>query len=323
MKKARVLVTGGAGYIGSCMVKRLLEENLRVVVFDNLSMGQRVMVDRRAAFMKGDLRRPADLKALFRKYKVDAVLHFAAAAFVGESVKNPMKYHDNNVIGTMNLLQAMRDAKVKKLIFSSSCATYGEPVRLPIDENHPQKPTNPYGASKLIAEWMMNDLASSSDFTYIALRYFNACGAHHSGEIGEKHDPETHIIPNILKAAKNGKKFTVFGGNFKTPDGTCVRDYVHVDDLADAHLLALKALGRGVKNQAFNLSWSRGFSNLEILKTAEKVLGRTISYKIGPRRPGDPSRLVGSAAKAKKILKWAPKRDLKEMIRSAWEWENR
>ncbi len=321
MKK--ILVAGGAGYIGSCMVRRLADEGYPVVVFDNLSMGHRDMVDRRAVFAKGDLRRPEDLKKLFKKHRFDAVMHFAAAAFVGESVADPMKYYDNNVLACWHLLDAMRRAKVKKFIFSSTCATYGEPVRLPISESHPQSPANPYGRSKLAIEWMLRDLAAASDFKYISLRYFNACGAHSSGDIGEKHTPETHIIPNVLRAAKTGRKFTIFGGDFDTPDGTCIRDYIHIEDLTEAHLLALKNLGKTAKNEAFNLSTSLGYSNLEILKTAEKVTGRKIAYRIGPRRPGDPSRLVGSASKAKRVLGWTPKRDLEEMMRSAWEWEQR
>lgn len=318
----KILVTGGAGYIGSCMTHRLVEKKYSVVVLDDLSMGHRFLVPKEAEFVKADLKNKAQCRAVFKKYKIDAVMHFAASAMVGESVANPLKYYENNVAAGVNLLQTMQEAKVRALIFSSSCATYGEPLKTPMTENHPQSPTNPYGWSKLMMEWMLKDWAKASNSSYIALRYFNAAGAHSHGKTGEVHEPESHLVPNILKAASGKKKqLVLFGDDFKTPDGTCVRDYIHVEDIVDAHLLALKALSRGVKNQAFNLGTGHGFSNLEILKMAQKVTGKKIAYKIGPRRPGDPSKLVADATQAKKILRWVPKRGLEEIIRSAWEWE--
>ena len=327
----KILVTGGAGYVGSCMVGRLLQEKYEVIVLDNLSMGHASLVDKRAIFVKGDLRRHADIEKVFKKYKIDAVMHFAASAYVGESVENPMKYYQNNVSAAVNLLNAMRAAKVTQLIFSSTCAVYGEPVKIPMAETHPKNPANPYGRTKLAIEWMLKDLAESlpagkrhAGFSYISLRYFNACGAHSSGKIGEIHDPETHLVPNILKAAAGKKKkLVIFGDDFDTPDGSCVRDYIHVEDIAEAHLLALKALARRVRNEAFNLGTGKGFSNFEILKKTGEITGKKINYTIGPRRPGDPSRLIADASKAKKILGWAPKRGLGQIIRSAWEWEKK
>ncbi len=319
-----ILVTGGAGYIGSAMAHELLAEKYRVVVLDDLSMGHRSLVPKKAAFAKGDLKNFSFCRAVFKKYKIDAVMHFAASALVGESVKNPLLYYENNTAACVNLLKAMSQARVRRMIFSSTCATYGEPKKLPINESHPNDPTNPYGRSKLMIEWMLRDLAKISDFSYIALRYFNAAGAHSSGLTGEIHEPEAHLLPNILKAARDPKKkFVIFGGDFDTPDGTCVRDYIHIEDITRAHFLALKALDRGIKNEVFNLGMGRGYSNLEILKMAGKVTGRNISYRVGPRRPGDPSRLVADISKAKKILRWAPQRGLEEIVRSAWAWENR
>ena len=317
-----ILVTGGAGYIGSAMTYDLMAQKYRVIVLDDLSRGHRRLVPKQAVFVKGDLKNISDCRKIFKKYKISAVMHFAASALVGESVKNPLLYYENNTAACVNLLKAMSEAKVNKLVFSSTCATYGEPKKLPMDESHPQDPANPYGRSKLAIEWMMRDLAAISNFSFIALRYFNAAGAHSSGLTGELHEPEAHLVPNILKAARDKKrKLVIFGSDFDTPDGTCVRDYIHIEDITHAHILALKALGHGSKNQAFNLGSGRGFSNLEILKMAEKVTGQKISYKIGPRRPGDPSRLIADSSKAKKILGWAPQRGLKEIIRSAWEWE--
>ncbi len=319
-----ILVAGGAGYIGSAMCRELIDQKYRVIVLDDLSMGHRSLVPKEAVFVRGDLKKSADCRKIFEKYKIGAVMHFAASALVGESVENPLKYYENNVLACVNLLIAMRDARVNKLIFSSTCATYGEPKKIPMGESHPNDPTNPYGRSKLMIEWMLRDLAKVSNFSYIALRYFNAAGAHASGKTGEMHEPEAHLIPNILKTAAGKKKnLVIFGGDFDTPDGTCVRDYIHIEDITHAHFLALKALGRGVKNEIFNLGSGRGHSNLEILKMAEQVIGRKIAYKIGPRRPGDPSRLIADNSKAKKVLGWAPKRGLEEIMRSAWEWEQK
>lgn len=317
-----VLVAGGAGYIGSCMTRKLIQSGHKVVVVDNLSTGHRRLVDPKAVFEKGDLRHPADIDRVLRRHRVDCVMHFAASALVGESVENPLKYYENNALSCIHLLSAMTKHKVRDFIFSSTCATYGEPVKIPMSESHPNNPANPYGRSKLMMDWILRDLAIAGAIRFISLRYFNACGAHSSGGIGEVHDPETHLIPNILKVAAGKKKnLVIFGDDFKTPDGTCVRDYIHIEDIADAHLLAMKALKRGVKNEYFNLGHGKGFSNLEILKAVEKITGKKISYKIGPRRPGDPSKLIADSRKARKVLGWKPKRGLDEIIRSAWEWE--
>lgn len=322
MKK--ILVAGGAGYIGSAMVKKLLQEKYQPVVLDNLSAGHRRLVDPKALFIKGDLEDPRQIEKVFKQHKIDAVMHFAASALVGESVENPLKYYQNNVSCCVNLLQAMKKYGVKKFIFSSTCATYGEPQRVPISERHPQDPTNPYGRTKLVIEWMLKDLARQEEIQFIALRYFNACGAHSSGEIGEIHAPETHLIPNVLKvAAGKNKKLTIFGDRYKTPDGTCVRDYIHIEDIADAHLLALKALASGIRNDFFNLGLGKGFSNLQIVRMAEKVTGKKIPFTIGPGRPGDPSTLIADASRARKVLGWKPSRGLEQMIRSAWDWEKK
>lgn len=318
----KILVAGGAGYIGSHMVKTLLEEGIGVVVFDNLSTGHREFVPKKAHFVKGDLRAPSDIEKVFRARRFDAVMHFAASALVGESMLDPLKYYENNVLAFVNLASAMRRHRVKKFIFSSTAATYGESKRVPIKETDATVPTNPYGRSKLMIEKMLQDFSRADGLSYITLRYFNACGADDSGCIGERHLPETHLIPNILKVASGKKKeLTVFGNDYPTRDGTCVRDYVHVDDLCRAHLLALKALGRGVRNEVFNLGTGRGYSIQEIIRAAEKVTGRRIKVKFGPRRPGDPANLVASGAKAKKILGWKPQKSLDDIVRSAWMWE--
>ena len=319
----KVLVAGGAGYIGSNMVLRLLEAGHQVVIFDNLSTGHRRLISKKADFVQGDLRKFEDIQAALQKHKVDAVMHFAAAALVGESVENPLKYYDNNVLATAQLLKAMQEAKVKQFIFSSTCAIFGEPKRIPILEDDPKEPANPYGQSKLMIETMLQDHARATDFRYVALRYFNACGAHPSGEIGEIHDPEAHLIPNILKVLTGEKKeLQIFGDDYDTPDGTCVRDYVHIEDLAAAHLLALEALEKGMKSDVFNLGSGSGHSVKEIVRAVEKVTGKKVKVKMCPRRPGDPAKLVAGADKARKVLGWEPQHDLESIIRTAWQWEN-
>jgi UDP-glucose 4-epimerase len=320
----KILVTGGAGYIGSSVVRTLLEHGHRPVVFDNLSTGHKGFVPKGAPFVKGDLRNYQEVRSVFKKHRVDSVMHFASMALVGESVSNPLKYYENNVSACVLLLQAMQEAKVKKFIFSSSCATFGEPKRIPIKEDDPQAPTNPYGLSKLMIESILRDQAKATDLRYICLRYFNACGAHLSGEIGEAHDPETHLVPNILKVLTGEKKaLEIYGDDYDTPDGTCVRDYIHIEDLASAHLLALEALTKGMKSEVFNLGNGNGYSVKEIVAAAEKVTGKKVRVKIAPRRPGDPAKLVASAAKAKKVLGWEPKFGLTEIIQTAWKWESR
>ena len=322
--KKKVLVIGGAGYIGSHMVRALQREKIPVAVFDNLSTGHRSFVPKGAPLFKGDLRRPGDIRGVFKRLEVDTVMHFAAACLVGESVENPLKYYENNVMACVHLLKAMVGFRVKRFIFSSTCAVFGEPKKVPIGEENPKAPVNPYGQSKLMMENMLKDASAAYDFSYIALRYFNACGADASGRIGERHDPESHLIPNVLKAASGRRKsVTVFGDNYPTRDGTCIRDYIHVDDLARAHLLALKALKRGIKNEAFNLGSGEGYSVLQILKEAERVTGKKIKVILGPRRPGDPSVLVAKPDKARKVLGWKPRRHLRDIVSSAWNWEKK
>jgi UDP-glucose 4-epimerase len=318
----KVLVAGGAGYIGSNMVRKLIEEKHSPVVFDDLSTGHRRFVPAGVPLVQADLKDFASVRRAFSEHKVDAVMHFAAASLVGESVSNPLKYYDNNVAAAVQLVKAMADAGVDKLIFSSTAATFGEPERLPIEEDDRQQPTNPYGWSKLMIERMLRDVSRATDFRFVALRYFNAAGAHPSGEIGEMHDPETHLIPNILKVLTGEKKeLEIFGGDYDTPDGTCLRDYVHIEDLADAHLAALKALVEGMKSDVFNLGSGEGYSVKEIVQMVEKVTGRKVNVKMSPRRPGDPARLVASSAKARRVLGWEPKHGLESIIRTAWKWE--
>ncbi len=320
----RILVVGGAGYIGSNMVRMLLEKRHKVVVFDNLSTGHKEFVPKEAVFFKGDLRSIRDVESIFKLYKIDAVMHFAASALVGESVENPLKYYDNNVSACINLLKAMVAHKVNYFIFSSTCATFGEPKKVPMDETHEQNPVNPYGRSKLMIEKILQDLSRADQMNYVALRYFNACGAHPSGEIGERHDPETHLIPNILKVATGEKKeLMIFGDDYDTPDGTCIRDYIHIEDLATAHLLALEALNNGMKSDFFNLGSEKGYSVKEIIRAVERVTGKKIKAKVSPRRPGDPARLVAKSDKAKKVLGWKATYDLEGIIETAWRWHRK
>ena len=317
-----ILVVGGAGYIGSYMVRILVQAEHTPIVFDNLSTGHRELVPKGAAFFKGDLKNLSDVEKAFKKYKIDAVMHFAASALVGESVADPLKYYENNVLACVNLLKVMKSRKIRLLIFSSTCAIFGEPVRLPIQEEDPKAPANPYGQSKLMVETILKDVSGRSDLRYVALRYFNACGAHPDAEVGEVHDPETHLIPNILKVLRGEKKaLTIFGDDYDTPDGTCVRDYIHIHDLCHAHLLALEALKKGMKSDCFNLGNGNGYSVKEIIKMVERVTGKKVPVKIGARRPGDPARLIASAEKAQEVLGWRPEMSLEQMIRTAWKWE--
>ncbi len=316
------MVIGGAGYIGSAMARTLVDAGHRLVIFDNLSTGHAHLISKDAVFVQGDLRKFDNILTALEKHPVEAVMHFAAAALVGESVTNPLKYYDNNVVATAQLLKAMQETKVKKLIFSSTCAVFGEPKRVPLLEDDPKSPANPYGQSKLMIETMLGDHTKATDFRFVALRYFNACGAHSSGEIGEMHEPEAHLIPNILKVLTGEKpELQIFGSDYDTPDGTCVRDYVHIEDLADAHLAALKYLDRGMQSDAFNLGSGDGYSVKDIVNMVEKVTGKKVKIKMCPRRPGDPAKLVACADKAKQILGWTPKRDLETIIKSAWRWE--
>jgi len=316
-----VLVTGGAGYIGSHMVAELLENHEDVVVFDNLEKGHRKAVSG-GKFYHGDLRDKEALDKVFRENDIEAVIHFAAASLVGESVTNPIKYYNNNVYGTLCLMEKMKEYNVDKIIFSSTAATYGEPENVPILESDRTLPTNPYGESKLAVEKMLKWCDQAYGIRYTALRYFNAAGAHISGTIGEDHRPETHLIPVILEVAL-GKRdaIQIFGDDYDTPDGTCIRDYIHVMDLVNAHLLALNRLRDGGSSTVYNLGNGKGFSVKQVVEAARNVTGHKIPQKIAPRRPGDPAVLVASSEKIIRELNWKPKYDdLNTIISTAWEW---
>lgn len=317
-----IAVLGGAGYIGSHTVKQLLAAGEDVIVSDNLITGHRKAVDRRARFYQGDIRDFKFLSSVFSQEKVDGIVHFAAFSVVPESMKNPLKYFDNNTCGMVTLLEAMKQFGIKRIVFSSTAATYGEPKQIPIKETDPQIPTNAYGESKLAMEKIMHWADLADGLKFIALRYFNVAGAMPDASIGEDHSPETHLIPIILQVAA-GKRLNlqIFGNDYPTKDGTNVRDYVHVLDLADAHVLALKYLEAGNSSTAFNLGSATGFSNMEILQAARKVTDKEIPASIGPRRSGDPSTLIASSEKAKKILGWKPKFDnIEKIIETAWKW---
>ena len=318
----KVLVLGGAGYIGSHTVKALCEENIDVVVADNLVTGHIDAVDSRAKFYKGDIRDINFLDDLFSKEKIDAVIHFAAYSLVGESVTDPLKYYDNNLCGTKVLLESMVKNNVDKIVFSSTAATYGEPENIPILESDRTEPTNPYGETKLSMEKMFKWTANAHGLRFVSLRYFNACGADESGKIGEAHNPETHLIPIILQVPNGQREFvSIFGNDYPTKDGTCIRDYIHVTDLAQAHILAVKYLMNGGNSDIFNLGNGVGFSVREVIETARKVTGHPIPVKDVERRAGDPAQLIASSEKAKKVLGWKPEHDsLEEIIASAWNW---
>lgn len=317
-----ILVAGGAGYIGSTTARRLIRDGYKVIVFDNLSTGHRAFVPTGASFIKGDLKNFGQILSALKRHKPLGVMHFAASSLVAESVAQPLKYYENNVCAGVSLLRAMQETKTRYLILSSTAATYGEPKRIPVRETDPTSPTNPYGWTKRMLEWMLADVSRVSNLRYASLRYFNACGADGSGESGEKHDPETHLIPNILKALTGEKKeLQIFGGNYPTKDGTCLRDYVHVDDLADAHIRALKKLVSGMPSGIFNLGSGSGYTILELVAAVERVTGMQVPRRMMPRRPGDPARLVADAGKARKILGWKPQRSLDEIVRTAWKWE--
>jgi len=320
----RILVTGGAGYIGSHACKALSQAGYTPVTFDNLVYGHRNAV-RWGPLVVGDLLDSPAIAQVLQEYEPAAVMHFAAYAYVGESVFDPLKYYRNNVVGSLNLFEAMRKAEIDKLIFSSTCATYGLPVEELISELHPQNPINPYGRSKLMVEQILRDLDPAYQLRSICLRYFNAAGADIAGDIGESHDPETHLIPLVLDAAAAIRPgINVYGNDYDTPDGSCIRDYVHVSDLADAHVLALQALLNGAKSSAYNLGNGRGFSVNEVIATAKSVTGKEISVSYGARRAGDPASLVGDATLIKAALGWRPKySDLTDIIESAWRWHQR
>lgn len=316
----RILVTGGAGYIGSHAVRLFLARGHDVWVYDNLSMGHRGAVPAER-LIAADLCETQRLDHALMLHRIEAVVHFAAFAFVGESVTNPAKYYQNNFVNTLNLLDALRRHKIGRIVFSSTCATYGVPEVVPITEDEKQKPINPYGNTKLAVEHALADYAAAYGWGFAALRYFNAAGASPDGSIGEDHDPETHLIPLVLQAALGQRSaIEVFGADYPTPDGTCVRDYIHVDDLADAHLLALEALAPG-KQLRYNLGTGRGYSVREVIRAAEEVTGKKVGVKEGPRRAGDPPVLVAASEKVQRELGWRPKyTDLRSVVETAWKW---
>lgn len=314
-----ILVTGGAGYIGAHTCKALRRAGFRPVTLDNLVTGHREQV-RWGPLVEGSLLDRALLDRVFAEHRPEAVMHFAAHAYVGESVTDPLRYYRNNVVGSLNLLEAMIRAGVRRLVFSSTCATYGHPRSLPLTEDHPQEPINPYGFTKLVMERMMADSAAAHGLQWLALRYFNAAGADPDGEAGEAHDPETHLIPLAIDVAMGRRPaITLFGTDYDTPDGSCIRDYIHVSDLADAHLRALSWLADGGASGGFNLGNGNGHSVREVIAMTEKVTGRPIPVVIGPRRQGDPPRLIGDASRARSLLGWAPRHaELETIITHAW-----
>lgn len=317
-----ILVLGGAGYIGSHTVYALIERNQDVVVIDDMMTGHREAVHPRARFYQGDIRDKSFLNALFAKEKIEAVIHFAACSLVGESMSDPLKYYDNNSNGTKTLLESMVENNIDKIVFSSTAAVYGEPERVPIFEGDRTSPTNTYGETKLSMEKMFKWVENAHGIRYVSLRYFNACGAHPSGMIGEAHHPETHLIPLVLQVP-NGQRASIgiFGDDYPTTDGTCVRDYIHVSDLADAHILALEYLNNGGKSDIFNLGNGIGFSVSEVVDTARKVTGHAIPAVVSERREGDPAQLIASSEKAERVLGWKPKNaKLDTIIASAWKW---
>lgn len=319
-----ILVTGGAGYIGSHVNKELNKQGYETVVLDNLSYGHDDFV-KWGILERVDLSNTREIRRIFQDYCLEAVMHFAAFTYVGESVQDPQKYYLNNLRNTLNLLESMLEFDVEKLVFSSTCATYGNPIEIPITEEHPQNPINPYGKGKHMVEQILTDYSSAYGLRCASLRYFNAAGADPEGELGERHDPETHLIPLVLDAASGKREdIKIFGTDYPTDDGTCIRDYIHVTDLADAHIKALKYLEDGGKSDVFNLGNGNGFSVKEVIEEARKVTGRKIKATETDRRPGDPPILVGSSKKAREILKWQPKYDeLTRIIKTAWEWHER
>ncbi|MGL5925094.1 UDP-glucose 4-epimerase GalE [Chroococcidiopsis sp.] len=325
--KPTILVTGGAGYIGSHAVLALKQAGYGVVVLDNLVYGHRDLVEQvlQVDLIVGDINDRPLLDELFAKYDIAAVMHFSAYAYVGESVTTPDKYYRNNVVATLTLLEAMQAASIDKFVFSSTCATYGVPKTVPIPEDHPQSPINPYGATKLMVERILADFDVAYGFKSVCFRYFNAAGADPTGLLGEDHDPETHLIPLVLQTALGKRQsVSIFGTDYDTPDGTCIRDYIHVSDLADAHILGVEYLLQGGDSTIFNLGNGNGFSVREIIDTAKQVTGREIKVVESDRRAGDPPALVGSGEKARKILGWNPQYpEIDKIISHAWNWHQK
>jgi len=319
-----ILVTGGAGYIGSHCCKELSKKGLHPITIDNLVYGHKHFA-RWGELFEGDVGDPAHLKECFGRHQIDAVMHFAAYAYVGESVEDPLKYYENNLRNTIELLHAVLEHNVKYFVFSSTCATYGDPEKIPLDEGHPQNPINPYGRTKRMIEEILGDYDAAYGLKYMSLRYFNAAGADPDAEVGEDHDPETHLIPLVLDvAAGKRKKIKVFGTDYETPDGTCIRDYIHVTDLAQAHILALQHLMDGADSSAYNLGNGQGFSVLEVIERARKITAKDIAVENSDRRPGDPPVLIASNEKAVKELGWKPRyADLDDIIATAWKWHQK
>ncbi len=321
-----LLVTGGAGYIGSHFIKTYLDLNPSesVIVVDNLSEGHRdaLIYPDRIRLVQEDVGHIAAMSQIMQDHDVDAVVHFAASCYVGESQTQPTKYFQNNVVQTLNLFQAMEQAQVSRFLFSSTCATYGNPIRLPLDESHPQQPINIYGLTKLMMEMALKGYHERLNWSYVALRYFNAAGADESGQIGESHAPETHLIPNVLKTALQQRdSVEIYGDDYDTPDGTCLRDYIHVTDLALAHCKALNFLKSNVVGEAINLGTTHGASVKEVIDLCREITGCDIPVKLSPRRPGDPPSLVANADKAKAVLGWETRYSLRQIIETAWHWE--
>lgn len=322
-----ILVTGAAGYIGSHCALALLKKGLDIVVFDNLSTGHIETIEKLSSignlqFVKGDLLNFDEINTVFKNYKIDSVVHFAAYSQVAESMKNPAKYYRNNVVGTLNLLDAMRENNVNKIVFSSTAATYGEPQYIPIDEKHPQNPINPYGQSKLMIERIMDDYNNAYGIKSVRLRYFNVAGADSDNLIGEWHDKETHLIPNILKSTfSNGKTFQMFGIDYNTKDGTCVRDYINIEDLVSAHILALDYLFKDGATNFFNLGTKEGNTVKEVFRVCEEITQKSIPVEIKDRREGDPASLVADNSKAKEVLNWNPQKNLEYSVKTAYDWE--
>ncbi|MBW4549565.1 MAG: UDP-glucose 4-epimerase GalE [Aphanocapsa sp. GSE-SYN-MK-11-07L] len=326
-QKSPVLVTGGAGYIGSHAVLALKQAGYPVVVLDNLVYGHQDLVEKvlQVDFVQGDISDRALLTKVFADYGIQAVMHFAAYAYVGESVTNPAKYYRNNVAGTLTLLETMVEVGIKTIVFSSTCATYGNPEQLPIPETHPQNPINPYGMTKLMVEAILSDFDQAYDLRSVRFRYFNAAGADPAGRLGEDHSPETHLIPLVLLTALGRREnIAIFGTDYDTPDGTCIRDYIHVTDLAQAHVQGLEYLLTGGRTEVFNLGNGSGFSVREVIAAGETVSGRSIPVVESPRRPGDPAVLIGSATKAQKILSWQPQYpEIEVIMQHAWAWHQK
>jgi len=319
----KILITGGAGYIGSHFVKLLIENHVELFIIDNLSRGHQESIPKNVIFEKADINDNQKLNSIFKKYKPDSVVHFAALAYVGESVENPTKYYQNNVVGSFNLIKACSENEVENFIFSSTCSIYGNPRKIPIAENEPSNPINPYANTKFIIETILKDFESKYGMKSVSLRYFNAAGASFDGSIGESHNPETHLIPLVMETALGKRKdIWVFGNDYNTKDGTCIRDYIHVEDLAEAHFKALRYLQIGNESTIINLGTGNGNSVLEIIEMAKRISKKKIDYVIANRRQGDPAILVASNEKAKKLLSWEPKYSIDDILTTAWNWHS-